>query len=605
MSKKNLFALREVLRSRGLSGYYIPSTDPHQSEYVPACWQRRAFASGFDGSAGDLAVTLTEAGLWTDSRYFLQAERQLEGSGIELMKLGVSGTPPIFEWLAGAVSKGKKIGVDPRLVSDSTFSALTKACKARGVELESIEENLVDLAWDDRPSLPLAPVVPWPVQYAGASVAQKIEAVRAGLAEHGALAHVVTALDAIAWLLNIRSRDVEYNPVAVSYAIMTLDTLELFVVRSKIDDGLREHLHGVTIRDYDEIGGALEALGKKGAPVLVEPGASRWVAQKLGAGVVRWGRSPIDLLKATKNETEIASMRSAHQRDAVAMVRFLCWLEKAVPKGGVSEMSASAMLERLRQEQDLYQGPSFSPISAYASNAAIVHYSATMDTNRELLPSGLYLIDSGGQYLDGTTDITRTVSLGRPTAEHKQMFTRVLKGHIALASTPFPQGTVGKQLDTLARAALWQVGCNYGHGTGHGVGTYLNVHEGPHAISYYRCTGVPLVPGMITSNEPGYYKAGDYGIRIENLAVVVESEVHSREGARFFQLEDLTLCPIDRRLIDASLLDTREVAHLNAYHARVREVVGPHLESESKTWLEIATEPLGPTQERALSPIER
>jgi Xaa-Pro aminopeptidase len=592
MPKKELFALREVMRSRGLSGYYIPGTDPHQSEYVPACWQRRAFVSGFDGSAGDLAVALTKAGLWTDSRYFLQAERQLEDSGIELMKLGVGGTPPLFEWLAGAVSKGEKVGVDPRLVSDSAFSALAQACEARGVELESIQENIVDQTWSERPALPLVPVVPWPLRYAGKSVADKIEAVRAGLAEQGVVAHVVTALDAVAWLLNIRSRDVEYNPVAISYAIITLDTLELFVVRSKVDDELRKHLDGVTIRDYDEVGGALEALGKKGGPVLVEPGASRWVAQKLGAAALRWGRSPIDMLKATKNETEIAGMRSAHQRDAVAMVRFLCWLDKAVPKGGVSEMSASAMLERLRQEQELYQGPSFSPISAYAANAAIVHYSATMDTNRELLPSGLYLIDSGGQYLDGTTDITRTVTLGRPTAEHKQMFTRVLKGHIALASTPFPQGTVGKQLDTLARAALWQVGCNYGHGTGHGVGTYLNVHEGPHAISYYRCTGVPLVPGMMTSNEPGYYKAGDYGIRIENLAVVVESKAHSREGTRFFQLEDLTLCPMDRRLIDTTLLDAREVAHLNAYHARVREVVGPRLESESKTWLEIATEPL-------------
>ncbi len=592
MPRTELSALREALRQKGLSGYYIPSTDPHQSEYVPACWQRRSFVSGFDGSAGDLAVTLTKAGLWTDSRYFLQAQQQLEGSGIELQKLGMPDTVPIFEWLASAVGKKEKVGVDPRLVSNQSFTALSRACDARGVVLESIEENIVDLVWEGRPSLPLAPVTAWPQQYAGQSVVHKLEAVRAKLGSLGVEAHVVTTLDAVAWLLNIRSRDVEYNPVAISYAIVTPKKVELFVSKEKWTEALQEHLQGVTLRDYDEIGEGLKALARAGGKALVDPSASRWVAETLGTEVVQWAASPITMLKAIKNETELAGMRAAHRRDGVAMVRFLSWLDKAVPKGGVSEMSAATMLELLRREQDLYQGQSFAPISAYASNAAIIHYSPTNETNRELHPSGLYLIDSGGQYLDGTTDITRTVSLGRPTAEHKQMFTRVLKGHIALASTPFPEGTAGKQLDTLARAALWQIGRNYGHGTGHGVGAYLNVHEGPHAISSTRCTGVPLLPGMITSNEPGYYKVGDYGIRIENLAAVVESPEHSQEGARFLRLEDLTLCPIDRRLIDPSLLDARETAHLDEYHTRVRRELSPALDAEQRAWLERATAPL-------------
>lgn len=594
MSRSTLLALREAMRARGLAGYYVPSTDPHQSEYVPACWQRRAHASGFDGSAGDLAVTATEAGLWTDSRYFLQAQQQLSGSGIELRKLGAPGTPDVFEWLASSVALGDKIGVDPRVVTQQAYVALQRACEQRQVVLESTSSNLVDAIWEDRPSMPLGPVAVWSDAYAGRSVARKLELVREQLRAQGVTGHVVTALDAVAWLFNIRSRDVEFNPVAIAYAVVTAQTAELYVSQAKVTSELRAHLEGVSVslKDYDEIGEGLDQLRSQGGPLLLDPSASRWVVERLGTQVVQWGASPITMLKAVKHEGEVAGIRAAHERDGVAMVRFLAWLEKAVPKGGVSEMSAATMLERLRAEQPLYQGPSFATIAAYAGNAAIVHYSATVETNRELLPSGLFLIDSGGQYLDGTTDITRTVALGRPTAEHKQMFTRVLKGHIALASTPFPEGTVGKQLDTLARAFLWQVGRNYGHGTGHGVGTFLNVHEGPHAISFSRCTGVPLVPGMITSNEPGYYQSGDYGIRIENLAVVVEDTAHSSDAGRFLKLEDLTRCPIDRRLIETSLLDSRELAHLNTYHDKVRQTLAPHLDSETNFWLDRATAPL-------------
>ena len=594
--------LRKLMESRGLQAYLIPSADPHQSEYVPEFWKRRQFITGFTGSAGDAIVTLKKAGLWTDSRYHLQAERELSGSEFTLFKLGLPEVPTWPEWLARELAPGEVVGLDPQLITHRDFARLEQDLEWRGIQVLAIDENLVDAVWEGRPAPPSGEIRIQEEKYAGEGVQSKLDHLRKKMAEEGTNAHVITLLDVIAWLLNIRGSDVEFNPVAIAYAIVTTEEAKLFINAGKLPDEVKSALaKDVVIHGYDEFRTYLHWLKEEKKRVWVDEGsASEWVVRQLGGGdsgksngaPILLKPSPLLLFKALKNETEIAGFRAAHIRDGVAMARFFCWLEKEVPEGKVSEVSAVARLEEFRRGQENFRGSSFRTISSYGSHGAIIHYSPTEETNVPLRQDGLYLIDSGGQYLDATTDITRTVCLGSPTQEQRERFTQVLKGLIALSTISFPQGTSGRQLDTVARLALWEEGLNYGHGTGHGVGAHLNVHEGPQAISHQRCIGVALEPGMVTSIEPGSYKDGEYGIRLENLALVVKDEARSGEKAAFYTFETLTLCPIDLRLVKKELLTEKEAIWLNAYHERVRNSLTPHLEPEERRWLEEAACPI-------------
>jgi Xaa-Pro aminopeptidase len=593
--RKRIAALRELMSKAALEAYYVPSTDPHQSEYVPACWQRRGWLSGFTGSAGDLVVTRTTAGLWTDGRYFIQAADELRGSGIKLFKQGLTGVPTPSAWLAQTLRPRQALGIDPQLLSRGMEAELRAALDPVGARLKLVEGNLVDLIWPDRPMPSRATLELLPEELCGERASSKLRRLRRAMAERGVTAHVLTALDAIAWLFNVRSEDVEYNPVAIAYAIVTPDQALLFVDLEKVSGDVRRGLpRGVQLHSYEAVGAALAQLARERRRVWVDGrSVTCWVLGKLGVCSLVTEASPIHLMKAHKNAAEIAGMRAAHQRDGRAMVRFLAWLERAVPAGGVTELSAVERLAALRAEGERYRGESFETIAAYGPHGAIIHYGPSAETNASLQPRGIFLIDSGAQYLDGTTDITRTVLLGgEATAEQRDRFTRVLRGHIALARCCFPAGTSGRQIDALARVPLWEAGLNYNHGTGHGVGFFLNVHEGPQAISPTRCTGVPLEEGNIQSDEPGYYKEGEYGIRIENLVLVVRDGARSSADAPFLGFEVLTLCPIDRRLIEPALLGAEERAWLDVYHARVREALGEGLTAEEGDWLERATRPL-------------
>ena len=593
--KNKLGLLRRLMKSHDLQAYLIPSADPHQSEYVPEFWKRRQFLTGFTGSAGDAVVTLDQAGLWTDSRYFLQAERELEGSGFSLFRAGQPKVPSWQEWVAQKLSQGEALGVDPRLISHKSYEQLEKELSRRGVILKAVEKNLVDEIWSDRPAPPSGPLILHDEKYAGESVRRKFERLRLKLAEEAADAHVLTQLDAIAWLFNIRGSDVEYNPVVIAYAIVTRDKAALFIDLKKASPEIKKTLDKeAEIAAYDNFLAHLKQLaaGKKRV-WLDEASVSEWVVSQLAeGGQLILKPSPIALFKAVKNEAEIAGFRAAHVRDGVAMVKFLCWLESEVPRSGVTEVRAAKKLEELRGQQPLFRELSFKTISAYAGHAALPHYSTSLESDVPLRPEGIYLIDSGSQYLDATTDITRTVALGSPTEEQRDRLTRVLKGLISLTRTSFPRGTAGKQLDTLARLALWEAGLNFGHGTGHGVGAFLNVHEGPQAISYYRCIGVPLEPGMVTSIEPGYYKDNEYGLRLENMVLVVKDETRSTDASAFYTFETLTLCPIDLRLIKKEMLTPEETSWLNSYHQKVRERLTPFLEPKEAAWLKKATRPL-------------
>ncbi|WP_456407408.1 aminopeptidase P family protein [Caldithrix abyssi] len=595
MIKERINKLRELMRKNKIDAYVVLSTDPHASEYVPALWQRRAWLSGFDGSAGDVVVTMKKAGLWTDSRYFLQAEQQLQGTGIDLYKAGLPETPDMLTFLKQELNEGQTVGIDPRVISYQQASQWQKELALRKIKMKFLEENLVDALWEDQPEMPQDPIMVWEDKYAGESVESKLARIRQKMAEKGCQTHVLTQLDAIAWTFNIRSRDVDYNPVVIAYAVITEDEAELFVHKKKVTRALKKHLKGLAkIRHYDNFKKRLLKLARRKTRVWLDGSSvNYWVAMLLQKRCELFlEESPVTLFKAIKNETELAGMRACHIRDGVAMVRFLKWLEENVPQGGVTEMSAAQRLEKFRAEQSLYQGPSFETISAYGEHGAIVHYACSPETDVELKPEGIYLIDSGGQYLDGTTDITRTLALGEPTEEQRDRFTRILKGHIDLAIASFPVGTQGIQLDTLARKALWEIGQNYGHGTGHGVGAFLSVHEGPQGISFYRGIGVPLEVGMVCSNEPGFYKAGEYGMRVENLIVVVKDEQKSSKEWSFLKFENLTYCPIDLKLVDLNLLTREEIDYLNAYHKKVYDILAPYLKKEERQWLKEKTQPV-------------
>ncbi|HEX3862458.1 MAG TPA: aminopeptidase P family protein [Stellaceae bacterium] len=582
--------LRAELKTQGINGFIVPRADEHQGEYVPTCGQRLAWLTGFSGSAG-MAIVLTDrAAVFVDGRYTLQAAVQVDTALFEIRHLI---DEPAADWLSEVLGQGAVIGYDPWLHTPHEVERLKTGAARAGATLRAVA-NPIDRVWPARPPAPLAPVVPHPDRFAGESAEAKRLRLGHAIAAQGASAAVLTMPESIAWLLNIRGGDVPHTPLPLSFAVLRADgSVMLFIDPRKLSPDLENHLgNGVAIEPPEHLAPALAALAATGGRVQVDPAtAASWVFDRLdeaGAKILR-AADPCALPKACKNAVELDGTRAAHHRDGAAVTRFLAWLAREAPKGNLHEIAASDRLEAFRREGEYFRDLSFPTISGAGSNGAIVHYRATPESEKRLEPGTLYLLDSGAQYRDGTTDITRTIAIGEPSAEMRDRFTRVLKGHIALATARFPKGTTGSQLDSYARRALWQKGLDYDHGTGHGVGSYLSVHEGPQRISKAPNTQ-PLLPGMIVSNEPGYYKTGAYGIRIENLVVVQPWAEGERDMLCF---ETLTLAPIDRTLIARDLLEDGEIAWLDDYHARVREVIAPLVDAETAAWLATVTAPLG------------
>lgn len=586
-TQSRVAAIRAELAKRGLAGVIVPRGDAHMGEYVAPHDERLAWATGFTGSAGMAIIMTTQAAVFIDGRYTLQVRDQVDLSIFAPQHL--IDEPP-SSWLSAHVKPGDRIAFDPRLHTPGGIEPLERAVKGAGGTLVSVEDSPTDAAWADQPEPPLAPVVIHPLEIAGEAAADKRARIGEAIRQAKADAAVLTLPESIAWLLNIRGGDVGHTPLPHAFAILKADgAVDLFLDERKMTDGLAAHLgNGVRIRPPAEFGPALDAL--KDTAVLADPStASVWVFDRLtkaGAKIVR-GADPVLLPKAQKNEAELNGVRAAHIRDGAALTRFLRWVQKEGPTGKITEIDACRALEDFRHETGQLKDVSFDSISGSGPNGAIVHYRVTQKTDRQLRGGELFLIDSGGQYVDATTDVTRTVALGEPSAEMKDRFTRVLKGHIALATARFPAGTTGAQLDSLARAPLWAVGLDYDHGTGHGVGAYLSVHEGPQSISK-RPIAQPLLPGMICSNEPGYYKTGGYGIRIENLIVVREAQIEGAER-KTLEFETVTLAPIDLNLVEPGLLTTDEKTWLNAYHTRVRETLTPLVDPDTAEWLKTAT----------------
>ncbi len=562
--------LRDYLRKNGLAAFIFPSTDPHQGEYVPEHWQTRKWISGFDGSAGTAVVTLSDAALWTDSRYYIAAEQQLQGTPFKLMKDGLAETPSIPEWLCQQLTENDVVGVDGEVFTETEIEEMQAALGKAGIMLRTDLDPAEEL-WTDRPPIPKNKVEIQPLEFAGESAESKIERVRQALREQKANGILISQLDDIAWLLNLRGSDVHCNPVFVSYVLLTLDEVTLFIDSEKLDDSVKNYLNkiGVRVKPYGEF-----------QTLSISPLKGEDKAQK--ASPLRGGL--VGSLKSIKNAAEIAGFRRAMVRDGVAMVKFLHWLKPAVEAGGQTELSIDRKLTALRAEQDLYRGFSFDTIAAYGPHGAIVHYEATPESDVKLEPKGFLLLDSGTQYQDGTTDITRTIALGPLTDEERLDYTLVLKGHIRLALTRFPDGISGTQIDALARYAMWQHGINYGHGTGHGVGSYLCAHEGPHQIRH-TWKPAPLHAGMTVTNEPGIYRQGKHGVRIENTMLIVEDG--ETEFGKFLRLEPLTLCPIDLTPVLWNMMTAEEVAYINAYHEKVYEELSPLLTEEERLWLKV------------------
>ena len=582
-------ALRDYLRRNGLSAFIIPSNDPHQGEYVPAHWQTRQWISGFDGSAGTAVVTLSDAALWTDSRYFIAAAQQLEGTPFQLMKDGLPETPAIPEWLCQQLTENDVVGVDGDVFTTAEIEEMQAALGKAGIKLRTDLDPAEEL-WTDRPPIPKNKVEVQPLEFAGESAESKIERVRQALREQNAGSIVISQLDDIAWLLNMRGSDVHCNPVFVSYLLITLDEVTLFIDSEKLDETARNYLKGigVKVRPYRlspnlRPSPNLSLVGRGADSTASEEMVTTPLLTREGQGEgPRLGNGLLSSMKSVKNAAEIAGFRRAMVRDGVAMVKFLRWLKPAVEAGGQTEISIDRKLTALRAEQSLYRGLSFDTIAAYGPHGAIVHYEATPETDAVLEPKGLLLLDSGAQYQDGTTDITRTIALGPLTDEERLDYTLVLKGHIRLALTRFPDGISGTQIDALARYAMWQHGINYGHGTGHGVGSYLCVHEGPHQIRH-TWKPAPLHAGMTVTNEPGIYRQGKHGVRIENTMLIVEDG--ETEFGRFLRLEPLTLCPIDLTPVIWDMMTEEEVAYLDAYHKKVYDELSPLLNEEERQWL--------------------
>ncbi len=590
---ERLAALRAELRRRGLDGFVVPLNDEYHGEYVPMRGQRLAWLTGFTGSAGVALVLPDKAAVFTDGRYTLQVREQVDQRYFSCHH--ITDEPP-YAWLGKTMLPGQRLGYDAWLHTVDGVARFAQACEKAGASLVAVESNPLDAVWRDQPPAPLSPVVPQPINYAGEASEAKRNRVATGLREAGVDAAVLTLPESLAWLLNIRGGDVPHTPLPLGFGLVTAEgRVELYIDRRKLGPTTAAHLgNGVGVHALDQFGPALDALGRDRRHVQVDPAtAAAWVFDRLGAAGarIRSAEDPCLILKACKNAVELAGTRAAHKRDGAAVCRFLAWLAAEVGKGGIDEIAAAKRLSAFRRENALFQDLSFTTISGAGPNGAIVHYRVTPKTNRKLEPGSLYLVDSGAQYLDGTTDITRTVAIGTPSDEMRDRFTRVLKGHIALATCRFPVGTSGAQLDVLARHALWQVGLDYDHGTGHGVGSYLSVHEGPHRIAKAG-SPVPLRPGMIVSNEPGYYKTGAYGIRIENLVAVIELPPLPEGEKKLLGFETLTRAPIDRNAIAVPLLSADEIAWLDAYHATVYRDLVSELDAETARWLEAATRPL-------------
>ncbi|MDE1172569.1 MAG: aminopeptidase P family protein [Parvibaculaceae bacterium] len=579
--------LRAELSRQKLDGFLVPRSDEHQGEYVPPHAERLRWLTGFSGSAGLALVMLDKAAIFVDGRYTLQVRAQVDVNVFEPRHLV---DEPVTGWIEHHLPAGGRLGYDPWLHTVDQRARYEAAVKKAGGELVPVSRNLVDMVWEDQPEVPLAPVVPHPVELAGEASSSKLARIAASLGE--ADGFVLTMPDSIAWLFNIRGGDVSHVPLPLSFAIVNSDGgAELFIDGRKLDAEVRAHLGNVvTVREPDEFAPALDALGAAGRAILLDPASCAvFIHDRLAAAGARIlkGTDPCELPKACKTDAEISGSRAAHIRDGLALTRFLAWLAAEGPKGTVDEIAAAKRLEAFRAETGKLKDLSFDTISGAGDNGAIVHYRVTTATNRLLRPGELFLVDSGAQYVDGTTDVTRTVAIGEPGAEEKDRFTRVLKGHIAIATARFPEGTTGAQIDALARMALWQAGLDFDHGTGHGVGSYLSVHEGPQRISKFG--GAAFRPGMIVSNEPGFYKTGAYGIRIENLLVVTGPAAIEGGEREMLGFETLTLAPIDLALVEPSLLNADERAWLNGYHARVRETHAPHLELPLRAWLAHAT----------------
>lgn len=588
---QRLESLREVMRREHLSAFIFPSTDAHQSEYVADHWQGRTWISGFNGSAGTAVVTMKSAALWTDSRYFLAAEEQLKGTEFQLMKLKIEGTPTISEWLAQELQgENAEVGLDGMVNSyHETMGLIADLRKSGGITVRTNLDPL-GLIWTDRPAIPANPVEIQPMEFAGESVASKISRIRTALRQRHADGMLISALDDIAWTLNLRGTDVLCVPVFVSYLLISSQQVSLYVDSAKINDEVKAYLteNGISLYPYNKVAEGLERYSEYNI-LLDGDETSYFLWKTVKCQEIIAGNSPVPAMKAQKNDREIAGFRQAMLRDGVAMVKFLRWLKPAVEAGGQTEISIDRKLTSLRAEQHLFRDISFDTIAGYQAHGAIVHYEATPETDVALKPEGLILIDSGAQYQDGTTDITRTIALGPVTEEMKHVYTLVLKGHIQLELAKFPDGASGTQLDALTRECMWREGYNYLHGTGHGVGSYLSVHEGPHQIRM-EWKPTPLRAGMTVTDEPGLYLSGKFGVRIENTLLI--KDYQTTEFGKFLQMESLTLCPIDLTPVDFSMLQPEEIEWLDTYHRDVFEKLSPYLEGEDLEWLREATRPV-------------
>lgn len=584
-----LARLRELMRREKLSAFVFPSTDPHNGEYVPDHWKGREWVSGFNGSAGTVVVTGNAAALWTDSRYFIAAAQQLEGTGIELMKLKIPGTPTIAEWLGQQLidCQRPEVGIDGMVNSQASAEALIADLRSHGGITVRTNLDPLKTIWTDRPSIPQDLVSVHPLEYAGEDVKSKVSRIRKALRDLHADGMLMSALDDIAWTLNMRGTDVHCNPVFVSYLLISSNSVTLYINKVKLSHVVMAYLqdNGVSIDDYENVDKGLKSYPDYN--ILIDPDETCYTLARIAAcqEVVR-SKSPVPALKAVKNEAEIRGYRSAMLKDGIAMVKFLKWLKPAVQAGGQTELSVDRKLTSLRRQQPLFRDISFDTIAGYATHAAIVHYEATPETDIPLEPHGMILIDSGAQYQDGTTDITRTIALGPVSDYEKHVYTLVLKGHIQLAMCKFPKGAAGTQMDILARSAMWREGLNYLHGTGHGVGSYLNVHEGPHQFRM-EWMPAPFVEGMTVTDEPGIYLPDRFGVRIENTMIV--EKYKTTEFGEFLQFDALTLCPIDTAPIDVSMLSDEEVEWLNCYHRRVYDAIAPHVSMDEREWLREAT----------------
>ena len=588
---KRIEDLREVMRRESIDAFIFPSTDPHNGEYVPAHWEGRKWLTGFDGSAGTAVVTMGDAALWTDSRYFLAAEQQLQGTPFRLMKERVEGTPTITKWLGMklATVASPTVGVDGMVNSAASVEHLIHELRAEGGITVRTNYDPLAVIWADRPPVPQDKVSVHPLEYAGEACHDKLRRIRERLKELHACGMLVSALDDIAWSLNLRGTDVHCTPVFVAYLLIEPERATLFIDKEKLTSEVEAYLRGegVATAGYADVGRALAAYGEYN--ILMDAAETNYTLYNMPRCLKAAAASPIPAMKAVKNDVEMQGFRNAMTRDGVAMVKFLRWLRPAVEAGGQTEMSVSAKLEQLRVEQPLYRGLSFDTIAAYQEHGAIVHYEPTPETDAPLRPEGLLLLDSGAQYLDGTTDITRTIALGPLSDEQRRVYTLVLKAHIALELCRFPRGASGTQIDAIARACLWRYGFNFLHGTGHGVGSYLSVHEGPHQIRM-EYKPAPLVEGMTVTDEPGLYLPSQFGVRTENTLLIVPGG--ETDFGRFLQFESLTLCPIDTEPLVRTMLTDEETAWLNAYHKAVYDRLSPHLDDDTRAWLAEACAPL-------------